>query len=361
MGIEKIDKNFATKRVKPEDYEWFDHTHQNVTLHGLFYDYEDKQYKRLPTEVAKKVNDGVLELHNNTAGGRLRFKTNSITIAIKVSQKFCGIMPHMPFFGQMGIGIYIDGKYTNSISALFVDIEDRKDGVICYDGVYTLPIPLRDREIHDVELYFPLYYNVSELFVGVLKGCQIIKPDDYTYTTPVLFYGSSITQGGCAGHPGNDYQGHICRALDTDFINLGFSGSARGEQVMAEYITTLPHSVFVYDYDHNAPSTQHLKDTHYAFYKTYRSVCKDTPIIFVTKPDYWTCPDEDDHIKVIKQTYKKALKEGDKNVYFINGKSFFGKDKYACTVDSCHPNDLGFILMAKKMIPVIKKVLKGDN
>ena len=60
MGIEKIDKNFATKRVKPEDYEWFDHTHQNVTLHGLFYDYEDKyqsgsSYSVIPAEIPQEA------------------------------------------------------------------------------------------------------------------------------------------------------------------------------------------------------------------------------------------------------------------------------------------------------------------
>ena len=98
MGIEKIDKNFATKRVKAEDYEWFDYTHPNVSLHGVFYDQTDKEYKRLPKDVAEATSEGVLWLHNNTAGGRLRFKVNSNVFAIKAEQKFVGVMPHMPFF-----------------------------------------------------------------------------------------------------------------------------------------------------------------------------------------------------------------------------------------------------------------------
>ena len=153
--------------------------------------------------------------------------------------------------------------------------------------------------------------------------------------------------------------------LNVDYVNLGFAGKALGEQVMAEYISTVPHSVLVMDYDNNAPTLEHLEKTHYAFYKKYREKCKDTPIIFVTKPNWWRDFPETEWkyktlptTKIIKNTYRRALKEGDKNVYFIDGKSFFGKDIYSCTVDSCHPNDLGFYLIAKKLTPLIKKILE---
>jgi hypothetical protein len=359
MGIEKIDKNFATKTVKSEEYDWFDYTNPNVSLHGLFYDSEDKYFKRMPTSVAKDTSDGVLELHNNTAGGRLRFRTNSLDIAIKVKQSFCGIMPHMPFFGQMGVAVYVDGIYGNTISARYVDVADMQDQIITYDGLYSLNTRFRNKEIHDIELYFPLYYNVKELYVGVKKGTQVIKPNDYTYTTPIVYYGSSITQGGCAGHPGNDYQGFISRMFDTDYINLGFSGSAKAEPAMVEYVTDLNPSIFVLDYDHNAPTLEHLRKTHFPFYQRFREKHPDTPIIFMSKPDVEYRDYGHDYYKIVKSSYLKAKRLGDKNVYFISGYKLFGKDQRdACTVDGCHPNDLGFYRMACALRPVIAKLLR---
>ena len=56
---------------------------------------------------------------------------------------------------------------------------------------------------------------------------------------------------------------------------------------------------------------------------------------------------------------EKAKKSGDKNVYFIPGKQLFGKfDRINCTVDGCHPNDLGFYRMAKR---IYKELIKIDE
>ena len=88
----------------------------------------------------------------------------------------------------------------------------------------------------------------------------------YRDMKPVLYYGSSITQGGCCSRPGNTYQAVVSRRLNIDFVNLGFSGNARGERAMAEYVAAQPMSAFAFDYDHNAPSVEHLKNTHYDFY-----------------------------------------------------------------------------------------------
>ena len=61
---------------------------------------------------------------------------------------------------------------------------------------------------------------------------------------------------------------------------------------------------------------------------------------------------------IVKATYENAVAKGDKNVYFIDGSDIFkifGGD--SCTVDDCHPNDLGFMCMAEILIPYLRKVL----
>ncbi|MBO5653197.1 MAG: hypothetical protein J6S44_03180, partial [Clostridia bacterium] len=155
------------------------------------------------------------------------------------------------------------------------------------------------------------------------------------------------------------YQSMISRRFDLDFINLGFSGSARGEDIMVDYLTTFEPSVFVCDYDHNAPTVEHLENTHYRLYSRYRAVRPNTPIIFVTKPDFDNNPEENSRRRaVVRATYDRALAEGDKNVRFIDGETLFGdSDRSACTVDGCHPNDIGFWRMAQVIGDAVGEVL----
>lgn len=362
MGIEKIDKNFATKRVKAEDYDWFDYTHPNVSLHGVFYDQTDKEYKRLPKDVAEATSEGVLWLHNNTAGGRLRFKVNSNVFAIKAEQKFVGVMPHMPFFGQAGFSVYVDGLYAGTIAPLFTDFVEGNNAIVRFDGMMEISKKaFKNGVVHDVEIYFPLYYNVQKMSVGVKKGSEISKPNPYKNTLPVLYYGSSITQGACASHPGNDYPSILSRKLDCDFINLGFSGSGKAEPPMVDYVSSLNCSVYVMDYDYNAPTPEYLEQTHYPMYEKIRKAHPDAPIIFMTKPNCDFSYECEKFRRVIKKSYKKATTNGDKNVYYIDGRKLFGNDcRDACTVDGCHPNDLGFYRMAKTFEPLLKKLLKED-
>ena len=99
---------------------------------------------------------------------------------------------------------------------------------------------------------------------------------------------------------------------------------------------------------------------HEAFFKIVREKNPELPVIFVTKPDYNSDVRENSKRReVVLKTYKNAVKAGDKNVYYIDGETLFGiEDRDSCTVDGCHPNDLGFMRMAQVICPVLKKALK---
>jgi hypothetical protein len=364
MNQSVLDANFKFNDILDCGYqlEWYPFNEDFFSLYGVFYDKTEGQFLRLPRKIADATSVGVSWLANQTSGGRLRFCTDSKIIAIKAEEGLCAFKSHIPVTGQMGFALYTDGKYERSFAPDLSAIENRQNETFSFSTFFKTIYPKPNGEFYNYDLYFPLYSSVKQLYVGVIKGSKFQATKKYSCDLPILYYGSSITQGACASHPGNEYQGHISRALDLDYINLGFAGKACGEQVMAEYISSIPHSIFVMDYDNNAPTLEHLEKTHYAFYKTYRKICKDTPVIFITKPNYWIGNDNLGKgllatTKIIKNSYKKALAEGDKNVYFIDGKTFFGKDLFSCTVDSVHPNDLGFYLMAKKLLPVIKKAL----
>ena len=352
MNIEQIDKNFALTTINEPDIEWISAHDERFTLCGVYHDGE--KYIRLPEQIAKDTNEGVAHLYEHTSGGRLRFKTNSPFVAVKAVISRPAVMRNMPLTGSASFAIYMDGIYKNTVIAdyaQFSKIEGESSAIqgICKHG---------DASEHAYEIYFPLYNGVREVYIGVRKNSEISKYD-YKKCGRVVYYGSSITQGGCASRPGNDYVGHLSRMLDTDYLNLGFSGSARGERAMVDYIASLEDvSVFVLDYDHNAPNAAHLQNTHYPLYSAVRSAHSDIPIVLISRPDFCHLPDHIARREVILDTYNRALANGDKNIYFIDGETLFEGDmRDACTCDGCHPNDLGFYRMAKVIYPVLKSLV----
>ena len=173
-----------------------------------------------------------------------------------------------------------------------------------------------------------------------------------------MFYGSSITAGGATSRVSNNYISLLSRWLDADYINYGFAGAALGEIEMSEFLSKIKMSAFVMDYDHNAPDAEYLKMTHEPFFRKFRSVQKKTPVLIMSRPNYSNFDDSYERREIIKQTYENARQNGDNNVYFIDGETLFGKEeRHACTIDLCHPNDFGFMQMAKTIYPVLKHMI----
>lgn len=348
MDIVEIDKNLAVKEtVDRTGLKTYDVLDAPFKIYGVIPPNEKENlFKRMPGEVSEKVSRGLHMLHTNTAGGRVRFATNSKRIAIRAEMPNIGRMPHFALTGSAGFDLYADNKYVKTFVPPY-DMEGGYESEIACDG-----------QMHDYTINMPTYSNVSRLYVMLEEGAQLKEAAAYKFEKPVVYYGSSITQGGCTSRPGNIYQNVISRRLDTDYISLGFSGSALAEPEIAEYIAGLDMSVFVYDYDHNAPNPEHLENTHERMFKTIREKNPDLPIICVSKPDKTS--DWEKRREIIRQTVENAIAAGDKNVYFIDGQSFSAlcDEPDAITVDGCHPNDLGFAMMGKVIGDMIERVLR---
>lgn len=362
MGrIDKTDKNFeVATAVDRTDLEWHPVTEEGFAIYGLYapliYGGKAPSFRRLPDQVAASVSDGVKELNPNPAGGRLRFTSDSEYIAIRCTSK-PQFAPHMPLTGSSGFDLYLTENGETRFEYEFVPpFEFEKDGTtITYESGYSFG----SANSRDLTLNFPLYTNVDKLEIGLVKGACITRSPGYSIPVPVVFYGSSITQGGCASRPGNAYQGFLSRKFDFDYINLGFSGSAKGELAMAEYIKNLKMSAFVYDYDYNALTAEHLYKTHYLFYKVIRDANKDLPILCLSRPTFKPAKEPDHRRAAVESTVSRAIAEGDHNIYFLSGEELFGTDaRDCCTVDGCHPNDLGLYRMAKAMEPYMEKLLE---
>lgn len=361
-NIGEIDKNLAVSGTfQGADVNFYNVRQEPFTIYGLVPSGEGEPFRRLPLSVAEQVNEGVLRLHIRTAGGRVRFRTNSGCVAIRAIMPNKNHMPHMPFLGSSGFDLYEEdgGKYIYRGS--FVPPVDRADS---YESI----IKFSEQKMRDLTINFPLYDGVDDLYIGIEPGAELAAGGKYALDKPVIFYGSSITQGGCASRPGNCYSNIITRSLNIDHVNLGFSGSARGEKIMAEYIIKQPMSLFFCDYDHNAPDVEHLARTHEAFFLTIRDKHPNLPIIMASRTDTpKTTAIREDTLRrrdVVLRTYVNALKRGDEHVKFIDGTEVFkeaaklGVAADSCTVDGVHPNDLGFACMAKVFGDAIAEMIR---
>lgn len=354
--IEKIDRNFRIlSTVCEKDLQFYDVRQANINIYGLYHPTEEPNFCRLPNDVAQKTSEAVSILAYNTSGGRLRFTTDSSYIAIRAIQPDKCLMSHMPFSGSSGFDLYVRENDQYHYGGSLIPSVDRKDG---YESI----IHFDDRRLRDITINFPLYDCVSELYIGIQSDAILQKSPSYTYSKPIVYYGSSITQGGCASRPGNSYPAIISRLLDCDFINLGFSGGAHGEKEIVDYISSLDMSVLVLDYDHNVSSPEELDETYRPLYHTIRAAHPNLPIIAATRTDTPLNNEArtfmEENRKVICNIYEAAVNSGDRNIYFIDGQQIFpifGGD--SCTVDGVHPSDLGFMCMAKVFYDVIHKIL----
>lgn len=343
-SIENVDVVMYSVRKKP------------FSIYGLYRPLEEPEFKRLPDELTKAVSDSLFSLGRATAGGRVRFCTDSPCIAIRAVYDKVGRLPHMPLTGSAGFDIYIDDPKTgiSRYCKSFVP-------PITMDDRYESVITLKGKKLRYFTIHFPTYSNVRDLWVGVAPDAMLGEGMAYCKMAPIVYYGSSITQGGCSSRPGNCYQNIISRHMNIDHINLGFSGNGKAEESIARYMANMDMSVFVSDYDHNAPTVDYLRNTHLRLYQIIREKQPDIPYIMISKPDIVSPNSYGTNLErrqVVIDTFRYAREHGDNNVYYIDGAGFFrGPYSEMATVDGCHPNDLGFALMADVIENEIKFAL----
>jgi len=313
---------------------------------------EPGKFFRLPDEIIDRVNEGVAYHARQTAGACVRFATDSQVLGLSVRLRECPGWPHMALRGVAGCDIFVDGKFCSAVGPGSV-------GELAYESNIYLP-----EGMHEVRISLPLFARVESIKISLDDGATVAAPAPYKYKKPVTFYGSSITNGACASIPANAYPTMLAMRLGFEVYNLGFSGSARGEDILAHYIASLDLAAFVYDYDHNAPNAEHLERTHERFFRIVREKQPNLPIIIISKPDFDSNPKENAKRRdIIKRTYERAVAEGDNLVRFIDGESLFGFDeaRQHCTTDGCHPNDLGFSRMADVVMPVLEEMLDMEK
>ncbi|MCQ2385377.1 MAG: SGNH/GDSL hydrolase family protein [Clostridia bacterium] len=346
--------NFPVGKACPEDTVWHNARKAPFRIYGACD--TGIPFRRIPLDKTEGLSSGGVILSSHTTGMRVRFVTDSAYVSVKAKEPYAGFSHNMTVAGYLGFDLYADQSHVKALVPPvgyhgFSDVLELSDTYISY--------AMMPKGLHTVTLFLPLYAEVWELEIGLSPNAVLQAPPPYTYENPIGFYGSSIVHGATASAPGNTYPAMISRMLDADILNLALSGHAFGEDAIAEYIASLSLSAFVYDYDHNAPTAEHLANTHERMFRIIRKAQPNLPIIMATRPSCSDSAERKARSSVVEATYRRAKEAGDSLVWYIPGETFFAPyGEENCVEDGTHPNDLGFYAMANAFLPILKAVLK---
>jgi len=321
-------------------------------------------FDRLPAKAKGAVPDAVWNLSANSAGIVVRFVTNAKEIWSRWTLKSNALsMTHMPATGVSGLDLYVrmptgEQKLPGQMYQwVAVGQPDQQINEVALAS----GIPEGN---HEFLLYLPLYNGVSSVEVGVPEEAMLGKLPERG--NPIVFYGTSITQGGCASRPGMAYPAIIGRILDRPTINLGFSGNGKMDPSMADLLAELDAAAYVIDCcpnmspglvtDRTAPLVRKLRKAH-----------PDTPIVLVENIGYQAAaflPGPrirfQSNNAALRSQYEILISEGMQNLTYVKGDLLLGNDGEA-TVDGTHATDLGFRRIAEALTPVLARLLRGPR
>jgi lysophospholipase L1-like esterase len=337
-----------------QERRWLPLPSSELEIDGLpWFAQNGGEFFRLPAASKDKFPLPVWNLAKSPSGARIRVRTDSTTLAVRLEYPSPPDMRNMHAFGQTGVDLYLDGMYRGTAIA---DKEARPGKI--YEHVY---FSARPRSWREATLYLSLYKPVKVISVGVDPDARLEKARSFAAAKPVVFYGTSITQGGCASRSGMSYQAVLGRLLNIDFVNLGFSGNGKGEPEVAEAVSQIDASCFVLDFAQNNATVASLRQVYAPFLERLRTAHPDLPILAIT-PIYAAreaigATENDGMREHIRQVVSQRIGAGDRNLQLVEGTDLLGPSRSDGLVDGTHPNDLGFQWMAEGLAPRLRRML----
>ncbi len=329
-------------------------------IYGKAIENTSATYERLPASLEGVIRQPVWDLAHHSAGISVRFRSDSPSIKLRWVSFGLHTMNHMTDTGTRGLDLYtkdpVDGHWRFARSA-----RPQKDTLNDLTVISGMEPVMREYIV-----YFSLYEGVKKLEIGVEEGSVIDQPalDSPRKGSPIVMYGTSILQGGCANRPGMAFTNIISRELDREVVNLGFSGNARLDYEIAELMAAVKDpSLFVLD---NVPNCEAslIDERQEKFFRIIRDAHPDVPVVFIENPNYphavfdkVAAADITARNASMRAVYEKLKKAGEKKIYYIKGDKMLGLDGEA-TVDGVHFTDLGMVRYTEYVLPTIKKALR---
>ncbi len=351
------------KLTEDRSTRWFDL--RVLDIEGQGWRETKAPFDRLPATAEGKVRDAVWGLSRQSAGLCARFETDATSVKAKWTLTSANLaMPHMPATGVSGLDLYV-----RSEDGFWRWLANGRPAAQTNEVTLAGNIPLRRRPNTKREflLYLPLYNGVSAVEIGLPEAATLTKAEPYrnedkSPRKPIVFYGTSITQGGCASRPGMVHTAILQRKLEHPVINLGFSGNGRMEQEVVNFMAEIDASCFVIDCLPNIEAREVAERTE-PLVHTLRKAWPTTPILLVedrTYSDSFLVESKRDRNEssrhALHSAHQRLLGGGIKHLFYLEGDFLLGSDNEG-TVDSSHPTDLGFMRQADAFEQVLRPIL----
>mgnify|MGYP001176448143 CR=1 FL=1 len=333
---------------------WYDA--RELLVEGKGWTDTETFYDRLPGRAKETVTETVWTRSRHASGVCVRFATDSRSIRANWTVTSPSLaMEHMPASGMSGLDLYVRHNGRWRWLATGMPTQQSNQAILAKD------LPPGSREY---VLYLPLYNGTESLEIGVDADALLAKPAPRpaNRAKPVVFYGTSITHGGCASRPGMSYPAILGRWLDLPVIALGFSGSGKMEPAMADLLAEIDAAAYVLDCLPNMQAdivTERVEP----FVHKLRAVRPACPIILVENITYQnsflvahTYSRSTRSNQALDAAYQRMKKAGVERLYYLPGDRLLGDDGEA-TVDGTHPTDLGFLRIAQAIEPVLRSAL----
>jgi lysophospholipase L1-like esterase len=354
MGESRRPSTTATSQPStvPADVVW--HNVRDWGVEGRAFDDTESFFDRLPARAKAVVRDAVWNLARNTSGMSVRFETDATAIYLRLvltSPRLA--MAHMPASGVSGLDLY--GRLE---TGGWRWLQSHRPSEPAFEGELQRDIA-PGRRLY--QLYLPLYNGVKSLAIGVSKSAAFapVAPRD---DKPILFYGTSITQGASASRPGMSFVNILGRRLDRPMLNFGFSGNGRMEIEVGKFLAELDPAIFVIDCVANTDAGQ-IIDRCPPLVKHLRAAHPQTPILLLDERTWDNAPlmpylAERHRAKAaaLRQAYELLRADGVEHLHFRKGDDVLGHDGEA-TTDGSHPNDLGMMRYADAIEPDLRRLL----
>lgn len=340
----------TSKPGLPADLIWHDLCDLGVEGRG-FADTEH-YFDRLPARAKGVVRDAVWDLSRHTAGMSCRFQTDASAIYIRYELlNDLLAMAHMPATGVSGVDLY--GRVEGGWNWLATTRPASKSiETILADGIAP--------GFREYLLHLPLYNGVTSMQIGLPKD-STFGPIAPRTARPIVWYGTSITQGGCASRPGMAFTNILARRINVPILNFGFSGNGRMEMEVTRFLAELGPCLIINDCMANM-TLEGVRERAVPMTKLLREAHPQVPILFLEDRTWSDAPLKPDRAKLVERT--NALREafdslrqaGVEHLHYKTGEDLLGQDNEG-TVDGSHPNDLGMMRYADVLEPVIRQIL----
>ncbi len=316
----------------------------------------ERVFDRLPARAREKVRPPVWDLSHHSAGMCVRFQTDATALSARWTLLSSGLaMSHMPASGVSGLDLYA-GDAAGRWRWLGVG---RPESAPKAQAQLAAELPPGRRAF---VLYLPLYNGVESVEIGLDPDAGV-EPLPPRTTKPLVVYGTSIVQGGCASRPGMAHTAILGRRLDRPVINLGFSGNGTMDPEMADLMAELDPCAYVLDCLPNLGPAEVAQRTE-PFVRTLRNARPGAPIVLVEDRS-WTnaalLPAHRDHHAAnraaLRQAFARLRAAGVERLHCVPGEALLGDDGEAA-VDGSHPTDLGFLRMADALEPVLRNIVQ---